>query len=174
MNTVSYLPWQFINGEDVSTGILEQNDWINKANFECEAAQIEPGQDNDSSGVNGDTVSDHAHLLFDVLCEQQLLLDQQQQQLDALSEMVHGGTRKSYVHDVACERCSGEGHGSDVCSSGRRFRSGRRSRFVRGQGRRDANVSLNGHPPSDVRRTDVYQSSLAARCGRHTDVIGSD
>jgi hypothetical protein len=87
--------------------------------------------------------------------------------LDAFSEMVHGGARKSYVHDVVCERCSGQGHRSGVCPyvvyercsgrghasdvypSGRRFRSGRRSRFVSGQGRRNANVSLNGHPTSE-------------------------
>jgi hypothetical protein len=98
--------------------------------------------------VNDDTVSDHVLVLY-VLCKHQLLLEQQRQQLDALSEMVHGGTRKSYVHDVVCERCSGEGHRSDVCPSGRRFRSGRRARFVGGQGRRGANVSLNGHPPSE-------------------------
>jgi hypothetical protein len=150
----------------VSTGILAKYDLVNEANYKREAAHIEHGDDNCSGGVNSDTVSDHV-LLIDLLCTQQLLLEQQQQQLDALSEMVHGGTRKSYVHDVVCERCSGQGHGndvcpyvvcercsgrghaSDVCPSGRRFRSGRRSRFVRGQGRRDANVSLNGHNPSE-------------------------
>jgi hypothetical protein len=73
VHTASFLPWHFINGEDVSTGILEQHDWINEANFECEAAQIKHGQDN-GGGVNGDTVSDHV-LLIDLLCKQQLLLE---------------------------------------------------------------------------------------------------
>jgi hypothetical protein len=151
-----------INADCLNNGILAKYDLMNEANCKREAAQIDQGDDNFSGGVNGDTVSDHV-LLIDLLYKQQLLLEQ----LDALSEMFHGGARKSYVHDVVCERCSGQGHRSGVCPyvvcerfscrghacdgcpSGRRFGSGRRSRFVRGQGRRDANVSLNGHPPSE-------------------------
>jgi hypothetical protein len=64
MHTASYLPWQFINGEDVSAGILANE--VNEVNCKCKAAQIEHGDDNCSAGVYGDTVSDHAPVLFDV------------------------------------------------------------------------------------------------------------